>query len=90
MRTPPFEDPDVSYLEFQGLATMVEDLEESLSDTQRELLRMVVYEKLSFREIARQLGISKSSSHRAWQALAVKLREILMSEPAVQDHLHGG
>lgn len=79
MRSGPFSDPDVSYLEFQPLARMVEELEGTLSSTQLELLHMVVYEKLSFREIARQTGTSKSSVHRAWHALKAELAVRLLA-----------
>lgn len=85
MRAKPFDEPDASYLELCGLATIVEGLEETLSHTERELLRMVVFEKLSFREIARQLDMSKSSAHRAWHALRANLVCKLLSVLATHD-----
>jgi RNA polymerase sigma factor (sigma-70 family) len=74
-RAAPFEEAIASHLELDKLASLVETAVDSLSALDRDILIAVVFERLTFRQIADRLGISKSNAHWRYGRSLRKLQD---------------
>ncbi len=74
-RSAPFETVMPSHLELDSLASLVEMAVSSLDELDSELLIAVVFERLTFRQAADRLGISKSTAHRRYGRICKHLQQ---------------
>ena len=91
METVPHQEPAVSYEEVheeqQQLIEAVQEVWETLTDTERWIYHMLVDIGLSMRLVAYALGTPKTTFARRRDALAEKLKNELLRHEAVINHL---
>ena len=88
MECPPGVEPAPSLAELYPLREIIEDaVEQVLTDRERWVFNAVVVERLSFRQLGTQLGLSKSHVHRLYQQACSKLAASLESDDTIQQYL---
>lgn len=88
MECPPGVEPDPSLSELYPLREIIEDaVDEALTDRERWVFNAIVVERLSFRKLGVQLGLSKSHVHRIYQQACLKLEAHLEKDATIQQYL---
>ena len=85
----PFEDPQTSQQERLPLREVLADAIDALPPRERFVFESRITERVSLRELARSLSISKSQVHRIKDNAIALLREALRDHPAIEEYLHG-
>jgi|TARA_R110000765_G_C18748018_1_gene587504 RNA polymerase sigma factor (sigma-70 family) len=88
MEAGPLE-PRESQEEQAALREMVLDSLDILNLEEMWLVNAILFERMSLRQIARSIGIPKTTVARYRDKVLAKLRDALVDHPAIQDYLSG-
>lgn len=89
MEAAAFDEPAVSIEERAPLIAAVRDAMDNLSDDQRMLLDALLFERRSYRYLAQQWCIPKSTLHRWYSSAIDQLRKELVQNPEIINYLEG-
>lgn len=90
MRCAPGQEPMTSKEELLPLREILADaIDTALDDRERWVFNAIAIERMSVRELAKQLGETKSSTQRTWARARAKLQAHLSGNPYIEEHLEG-
>lgn len=87
MEAAPFQEPERSKRERLALRDTLADAIDSLEPIEQWIFEATVIERRSYRQVARDIGYSKSSIHRIRDRAIRKLQEILREDENVSRYL---
>lgn len=88
MAAAPGEEPEVSQMELLALRDVLNDaIDEALTEEEAWIFNASIVEKMSTRELARQLGTSKSTISRSKLRAIRKLGAHLQDVPVIREYL---
>jgi RNA polymerase sigma factor (sigma-70 family) len=87
MECAPGQDPDLSLEELSPLRDILADAVDGLSERDRWIVDSLVTARLSLRQVAEQLSLSKTQVARLRDEALAKLRLALQSNPTIMEHL---
>jgi DNA-directed RNA polymerase specialized sigma subunit len=85
MEAPPGFEPEESVEELAPLLDAVSELVDQLDDEHRYIVECIVYERLSFAQLGKRLGVSKTHAHRLWTAALEALAPLAASHPTIKE-----
>lgn len=77
MESPPFVDPEPSIVDSMGRLEVLNGAVDNLPHRHRWVFEAQHYRGLSYRQIGRELNVSKTTAHRLFQEALIMLREEL-------------
>ena len=83
----PHSEPRISKEERSALQEIVLDTLETLTQSETWLLNMLLFERMSLRQVERLVGIPKTTVARKRDKILRKLRHQLRSHPLVSEYL---
>jgi DNA-directed RNA polymerase specialized sigma24 family protein len=87
MECRPGEQPDWGQEELLGLRDILQDALDQLEPLEIEVFDAIVVERLSFRDLSKRMGVSKSQLHRTKDICIAKLQVMLGQNPAILTYL---
>ena len=87
LRTAPGESPERTITELQTLREAIVDAQEQLSAEHQYIINCVHSERLSYAQLGRRLGVSKTHADRLGKAAEAALRNELLTNPVIQERL---
>ena len=87
LRTAPGETPDETIGSLQVLREAIVTAQESLTDEHQYVINAIHSERLSYHQLGRRLGISKTHAHRIAGEAEEALRQVMLTDPTIIERL---
>lgn len=88
METAPGEDPEESKEDVADLLDAVAMAVDSLPEQQRFIIEAIHYERLSFADLAKRLGLGKTQAWRLTQEAQEALKVAMLESPIIQERIN--
>ncbi len=89
MEAAPNHEPEESDEDVNELHALVADVFDGLDRDTRLLLEAIIFERLSYRQLAERFKVGKSTIERWYAAAILELRGLLIEYPEIRYYLEG-